>query len=137
MPRQSAASLSVVRPATNPSSSRLSPPECLSTDERLLFTMLAKDNRHLRPSDSPMLACYCMTVTKVCKLARRADVAPWERAVKVLMALARTMRISQQAMRDPKTVARAVRHANDEASAQLWASNGEIEDDDGNAHSES
>jgi hypothetical protein len=78
-----------------------------------------------------------MTVTKVCKLARRADVAPWERAVKVLMALARTMRISQQAMRDPKTVARAVRHANDEASAQLWASNGEIEDDDGNAHSES
>src|SRR5437868_5269278 len=106
MPRKSAAELAIVTPATTGTASRLTPPASLSTAERLEFIALAAENKHLRRTDAPMLATYCMAVTRVAKLSRGKDGALWERAIKVMLALARSMRLTQQAQADPKTVGR-------------------------------
>jgi hypothetical protein len=128
MPRRSAAELNVVKPATNPPSSRLNPPPILNDDERQLFVMLAAENTHLRRSDNPILAAYCMTATKVQELSRSDDVTSWEKALKMLVVLARTMRISQQSMRDPITVARQTRNDEEQkAAAALFALNGDCD----------
>jgi hypothetical protein len=95
------------RPRTHPHRA----PETLTADERLMFLALARENRHLRPSDAAMLACYCMATTKVMKLSRSKDVGPWERATRMMLALARSMRVTQQAQRDPKVVGRQNRDA--------------------------
>jgi hypothetical protein len=105
MPRKSAAELAIT-PATTAARPHLSPPSSLSTAERLEFIALADENRHLRRTDAPMLACYVMAVTKVQKLSRGRNVALWERATKTMLALARSMRLTQQAQRDPKVVGR-------------------------------
>ena len=107
MPRKSAAELSVMSPATTATSPRLSPPSSLSTAERLEFIAIAAENVHLRRTDAEMLAAYVVAATKVRKLARGNDVGPWEKATKVMMALARSMRLTQQSCTDPKTLSRA------------------------------
>jgi hypothetical protein len=126
MPRESEASLSVVRPPTKSLSSRLTPPPTLTADERQLFVTLVAENKHLRGSDLPFLTSFCMATTRVAKESRGSDVLKWEREVKTLMALGRTMRLTQQAMRDPKMVGRQVRN-NNGAMASLLELNGDCE----------
>jgi hypothetical protein len=140
MPRESAASLTTFRPAPKPSSSRLIAPSTLSADERQLFMTLVAENKHLRGSDLPFLVSFCQAATRVAKLARDPDVLKWERETRTLMALGRTMRLTQQAMRDPKMVGRQVRNDNSKAMARLLEMNGdaprkpwEKDDDDAEA----
>jgi hypothetical protein len=106
MPRKSAAAVSVVSPATTATAPRLSPPSSLSTAERLEFIALADENRHLRRTDAPMLAAYCQAITRVTKLAKGKDTGAWTKATTLMLALARSMRLTQQAQADPKTVGR-------------------------------
>jgi hypothetical protein len=106
MPRKSAAELAVVAPATTATAPRLSPPSSLTNAERLEFIALAAENKHLRRSDAPLLATYCMAVTRVQKLSRGKDVGAWAKATTLMLALARSMRLTQQAQRDPKVVGR-------------------------------
>jgi hypothetical protein len=107
MPRKSAAELAIVTPATTATSPRLTPPASLSSDERLEFVAIADENSHLRRTDAPMLGCYVTAVTRVQKLARSKDVASWERATKTMLALARSLRLTQQSCTDPKTLTRS------------------------------
>jgi len=107
MPRKSVAALSVMSPATTATSPRLIPPASLSSDERLEFLAIADENSHLRRTDAPMLGCYVTAVTRVQKLARSKDVAAWEKAIKVMLALARSLRLTQQSCTDPKTLTRS------------------------------
>jgi hypothetical protein len=126
MPRESAASLTTFRPPTKPSSSRLTPPPSLTPDERQLFATLVAENKHLRGSDLPFLVSFCQATTRVAKQARDPDVLKWERETRTLMALGRTMRLTQQAMRDPKMVGRQVRNDTSKAMARLLAMNGDV-----------
>ena len=130
MPRKSAAELSVLSSAATATRPRLTPPSSLSTDERLEFIAIADDNRHLRRTDVAMLAAYVVAATKVQKLARSKDVGPWERATKVMMALARSLRLTQQSCTDPKTLTRS--RSKPDIGAILREMNGE-DDDNGYA----
>jgi len=112
MPRESAASLAIVRPSTKPSSSRLTPPPSLSGDERQLFATLVKENKHLRGSDLPFLVAFCQASTRVAKAARDPEVLKWERETRALVNLGRTMRLTQQSVHDPKALARRMRDDN-------------------------
>jgi hypothetical protein len=139
MPRKSAAELSIVPPDATSARPRLSPPASLSNSERLEFIALADENRHLRRTDVVMLAAYVVGWTKVQKLARSKDVAPWERAVKTMLALARSMRLTQQSQRDPKVVGRLngrvdaaaiMREMNEAALEELNGDDMEVDDAD-------
>src|SRR5262249_20594565 len=129
MPRKSAADLCIVQPDATASSPRLTPPSSLTTAERLEFIALAVENKHLRRTDAPMLAAYCQAITRVAKLARGKDTGPWERAVKTMMLLARSMRLTQQSCTDPKTLARA-RSRPDVAAIMEELNRAAFDDDD-------
>ena len=99
MPRQSAASLSILNPAgTRP---RLSPPAELSELERKAFVdiVTSVDSGHFRESDLPLLCAYCRAIVSereaAGELARAPVVddepSPWLRihqaAIKTMMGL--------------------------------------------------
>jgi hypothetical protein len=134
VPRQAAEALTVVRPDTTVAQPRLTPPASLTNSERLEFTAIVAENQHLRRTDAQMLALYVITVAKAAKLARLKDIGAAERATRVAISLARAMRLTQQAQRDPVTVGRGNRKAERAAKAAAilaeWDAEYGREDDD-------
>ena len=99
--RKSAAELeaSVVKLASNAPRPRPTPPEILSTAEQSLFAELRAANKHLTATDVPMLTAYCQAITKTHRLGRSGKVADWERASRIMMALATKLKLSPQSDR--------------------------------------
>jgi hypothetical protein len=130
-----AAELAIVKPKAPPPAG-LVPPPGFSAGERAFFQTLVKENRHLCGSDLPLLVAFCLASTRIEKLARDADVLKFEREIKTLIALQRTMRVSQQAVHDPKMLGQ-IRRNNSSAMKELLKMNGDVEkpwdkDDDDN-----
>jgi hypothetical protein len=125
MPRESAASLTALRPPKKPA--RLVPPVgVLSAEESRLFATLVKENPHLRESDLPYLVAFCQANTRVTKAARDPEVLKWHRETQALIALGRTCRLTQRSVHDPKELARRMRNGkHDRAMAQLLEMNGD------------
>jgi hypothetical protein len=86
--------------------SRLIPPAFLKSDERSMFMALAAQDRHLTRTDEPLLATYVQAIGKTSRLAQHKDVGPWERAARVLIALARSLRLTPQSTTDPQAIGR-------------------------------
>jgi hypothetical protein len=138
VPRVAAEALTVVRPDTTVAQPRLSPPASLTTSERLEFVAIVAENQHLRRTDAQMLALYVITAGKAAKLARGKDLSATEKAVRLTISLARAMRLTQQAQRDPITVGRGNRKAERLAEAaaimkkmdrEAWGDDAEDDDD--------
>ena len=113
--RKSSASLVAIVPG----SARLTPPATLSEAERVVFIDLvsACDPKHFKPSDLPLLTRYVETVAMSDHAGRklRADVlkgrpSQWlstqERLVKMMIVLARQLRLTVLTRTDPKTIGR-------------------------------
>jgi hypothetical protein len=109
VPRTPAEALTVVRPDTTVTQPRLTPPSSLTASERLEFAAIVSENQHLRRTDAMMLGLFVVTAAKAQKLARGKDVAAAEKAIKLSIALARSMRLTSQSVYDPKTIGRANR----------------------------
>src|SRR6516162_824157 len=89
---------------------RLNPPAILSTAEATLFEELAAANPHLGVSDVALLAAFTQAVIKTQRLAKKSDIAAWERAGRLALSLARSLRLTQQSISDAKTAGRAKRN---------------------------
>ena len=99
--RKSAAELeaSVVELASTTARPKPTPPEILSTAEQDLFNQLRAANKHLTATDVPMLIAYCQSITQTHRLGRGKNVADWERATRVMMALGTKLKLTPQSDR--------------------------------------
>jgi hypothetical protein len=103
--RQPAAAADVVAfPRVDGLPSRLNPPPTLRKDERAIFVQVvgACDPRHFSEADLPLLVSLAQATARAHRTARGPDKAVWEKAVRLQMALARSLRITPQARMDPK-----------------------------------
>jgi hypothetical protein len=128
--RRSAAAASVLRLAPNRARPRLSPPTALTKDERMIFDLVAAENQHLAATDAPLLAAFAQASIKVFKLAKKEDVAAWERACRVQAMYSTKLRISPQTCTDPQSIGRRRKDA--EAFGPLrkpWLDYGDDEDE--------
>jgi hypothetical protein len=107
--RKSAESLLiVVQPDASGDGPRINPPASLTATERVLFLETVRHHQHLGPGDSVMIAAYVAASVKFQRLSRgREDVRDWEKAGRMMLALARSLRLTQQSATDAKTLARA------------------------------
>ncbi len=106
---KSAASNLIPLPTTGPGS-KLTAPPFLSKSEASLFSQTAIANPHLTSSDVPLLACYVQGLVKGQKLVKQADVAAWEKCMRVVLSMATKLKLTPQALH-PDTVARRKRDA--------------------------
>jgi hypothetical protein len=81
-------------------------PSILTKAERQLFTETAAAHLHLVPGDAPLLALYVQGLVKVQRLAKKADVAAWEKAVRAVLSMATKLRITPQATVHPESAGR-------------------------------
>ena len=86
--------------------SRPTAPSSLTKAEAATFNELAAVNRHLTQTDAPLLAAFAQAVAKASKLAKAQDVQSWERACRVMLALARSLRLTPQSTTDPQAIGR-------------------------------
>ena len=86
--------------------SRLTPPAFLSTVEVTMFADLAAHNRHLTSTDVALLAGYVQALGKMHKMAKKSEIADWERAARVALALGTKLRLTPQSTTDPQTIGR-------------------------------
>jgi hypothetical protein len=88
---------------------RLTPPAGLNPKERAAFVELvnAADPRHFRRSDAPMIVALVQATIKARELGRDpAKTQDWERASRVMMALATKLRLTPQCRTRPESIAR-------------------------------
>ena len=120
MPRQSAASLSVVRIQAKPK--RLEPPDNLDANHRRRFVDISNsvDEKHFRASDMPLLVQYVYAAEQAEHAIKQMEagggavvdgkVSPWltvhTRAVKTMTILATRLRLSPQSRTSHRTVQR-------------------------------
>jgi|GEM_PF-5305387 hypothetical protein len=123
--RQSAASL-VPLPVTG-RRSRLTAPASLTTKERAAFTELVASvgDGHLVASDIPLIISYVQSCMDAQSLAHKpSQRSEWREAVKLQMALARSLRLTVQSRVDPKTITRGMPHLGE----RPWTRDDEEED---------
>ena len=103
--RKSSADLSTL-PVIDCALTRLAPPRYLNRTEAAVFTELAATG-HFVPTDAALLASLAQATVMARKAARDpANLATWERAVRVQAMLSTKLRLTPQARTDPKTVGR-------------------------------
>ncbi len=86
--------------------SRLSPLGNLTKDEEALFDLIAAENRHLTPLDTPMLTAFAQAAAKTFELSKKHDVQSWERSARIMAMLATRLRITPQSTATAQTLAR-------------------------------
>jgi hypothetical protein len=92
-------------PIVDGSPSRLQPPASLRKAERTVFVQVinACSPHHFSESDLPLLISYAQATVLAHSLAHRAgEIAAWERATRVQMALATKLRLTPQTRTDRK-----------------------------------
>ena len=107
MPRRSLASKMFV--AVDGSPPRLTAPAGLKSAERNLFEELvnAVAARHFQPADTSLIVSYVQATLLAHSTAGNPDqVAVWEKAARLQMALATKLRLTPQSRTDPKTQGR-------------------------------
>ncbi len=94
------------------SRSRLTVPKYLTIEEQSLFEEIVAvcEHRQLAPTDGPLLASYVQAAIKARKLAAEPDkVSEWEKTVRVMAMLARSLRLTPQSRLDRATAGRMAR----------------------------
>jgi hypothetical protein len=102
---------SVIKLAATDTRPKLTAPSCLTKPERIHFDQLVHANAHLTVSDVACLASFCQAASKAHKLGRGEDTKGWERATRVMMALARTLRLTAISSTHPDKLSRQRRDA--------------------------
>lgn len=131
--RRSTASLNVI-PININRARVIKPPVALTNAERDIFDDTARINTHLTAADATLLAAYAQAVCKSFRLVKRDDVSDWEKSNRIMLALARSLRLTQQAQTHPERAGRA--RANAAVHQPPWQepeppySRDEIGDDD-------
>jgi hypothetical protein len=106
LPRRSATSLSVVS-LDAARSARLRPPTSLTKVEQSIFSELAANAPHLRAADVMLLASLAQATNLSRRTARDpSKAAVWERATRMQMALARSLRMTPQSRIDARAAGR-------------------------------
>jgi hypothetical protein len=77
-----------------PSRPRLTAPKTLTAGERAIFNETAAQHPHLKPGDAMILAAFVQASVRSFKLAKRNDTKAWEQAVRAMLALARSLRLT-------------------------------------------
>jgi hypothetical protein len=113
VPRKSRASLEIV--PIEQHLPRIETPPGLSQEERELFERIVKQcgPTHFTNSDSPLLVAYVQNIILVDMCYQAALASPdrlpaWERAIKTLAMLARSLRLTPRSRVDPKTLTRSL-----------------------------
>jgi hypothetical protein len=75
---------------------RLTPPTTLTDAERDIFSETAAQHPHLKPGDAMILAAFAQASVRSFKLAKKHDTAAWEKSVRAMLALARSLRLTPQ-----------------------------------------
>jgi hypothetical protein len=104
---------------------RLSSPQPLTKSQQLVFDLVVAKNRHLLPTDAPMVARFAIATDMVFRLAKTKDIAGWERACRVQAMYSTKLRISPQATTDPQSIGRRRKDDNDDAIRELIRMNEE------------
>jgi hypothetical protein len=129
-PGRKSAAATVVKLAATGTASRLTPPSFLATGERLLFAEIASANPHLTVTDASVLAIYVQATAKTAKLGKKSDVSAWEKAARLTMALARSLRLTPQSSIEPRTVGKHRRDVRPSPLDQYMATEDDDDDDD-------
>jgi hypothetical protein len=116
MPRRSQADLSTPRPPSNGKRPPITPTCPLTSSEKSLFTELLALNGHLGARDRALLTSYCQAVSKAQR--KSGDVADWERCCRTMLALARSLRLTEQSI-DRKFASRRIRDTQADLDALL------------------
>jgi hypothetical protein len=74
----------------------LTPPSNLTSAERAIFTETAAQYPHLKPGDAMILAAFAQASVRSFALSKKNDTAAWERAVRAMLAIARSLRLTPQ-----------------------------------------
>jgi hypothetical protein len=99
--------------------------------EQILFTKIVDANPHLKTRDITLLSAFVVAVTKYEHFARVNEVPSWERAGRLMLALARGLRLLPTTARRTLTRMREDHHVS--PVAQYLAEHPE-DDDDGIIH---
>jgi hypothetical protein len=102
--KSSASNVVSLRPTA--ARSRLTPPLPLSTAERAIFHHTATQHPHLKAGDAMVLTAFAQAAARSHKLAKRDDTIAWEKAVRAMLALARSLRLTQVSKTRAETLSR-------------------------------
>lgn len=78
-----------------PTRARLTAPKSLTASERAIFNETAAQHPHLKPGDAMILAAFAQASARSFKLSKKDDTKAWEQSVRVMLALARSLRLTQ------------------------------------------
>src|SRR5258705_12973905 len=73
---------------------RLTAPKTLTASERAIFNETAAQHSHLKPGDAMGLAAFAQASVRSFKLVKKDDTKAWEQAVRAILALARSLRLT-------------------------------------------
>ena len=112
--RKSAAS-NVVSIAANSRKPTIIPSRSLSKSEKQIFNVIIEGHHHLRSMDAPLLTTY---VAACAKMLVTKDIADFEKLVRVALACATKLRLTPQAVLQPRSLGR--KYADAAESSGLW-----------------
>src|SRR5690348_11445367 len=103
--RKSSAS-NVVQLAPSLPRPRLNPPRTLTKAERSIFVETVAQHPHLKPGDATLVAAFAQASARSSRLARKENTDPWERSVRIMLALARALRLAPISGMRPEALGR-------------------------------
>jgi hypothetical protein len=106
MKRGRKTALNIVALGTTNSRAKAAPPSILSDSEQRIFAETVAGFPHLDQCDALLVAAFAQASVKAQELAKSAAVPDWERAVRTQLALARSLRLTQQSRVDPQSLGR-------------------------------
>jgi hypothetical protein len=112
----------------------LTPPSTLTKSEQILFTKIVNANPHLKSRDATLLSALVQAVIKYEHFGRVNDVAAWERAGRLMLALARGLRLLPTTARRTLTRMREDHHVSPIAQYLAEHPNSEDDNDDSIKH---
>jgi hypothetical protein len=128
--RKSIASLTAVSPTTTGTRTRPTAPATLSSAEKSTFNQVVAQNTHLIAADGALLGVYITALTQMHRASKCDDGRAWERAAKIAMQAARSLRVTPISATHPDSLARQRRNAQPNPLAEYFAQKDAEADDD-------
>jgi hypothetical protein len=110
----------------------LTPPATLTKQEQALFIKTVDTHPHLKSGDVILLTHFVQAAIKFEQLARTDNIADWERAGRMILALARGLKLTSTTAARTLTRLREDHHPS--LVAQYLAEHPEDDDDDSAQH---
>jgi hypothetical protein len=125
--RKSAAKLSLVE--LNPARTLLAPVVPLDKLALKIFNLAVNRSPHLKLADAVLLTAYSQAAARVLQASNKASLVDVERATRVMVSLARSLRLTPRSVTDPKTVGTSRRDAQPNPLAEYLAEREEEAED--------